>query len=129
MDDDDRDRLADLIFDNPRAHADVRAESLRILGDATGRKWFEAGRLIKTSLGSEALGRLTLAGADPWSLSIGQWCAATYALCVKGLDEKARLRLDFSLAVPPVGFEDEWDDGGGDDPAAVMAAIQGITGR
>lgn len=122
-----RDVLVELLMDHPDAYAQLRAESLRILGEAGGRKWWEVGRLLSTSAQPEILGRLVLAGADPWTRSVGEWCAATYALCVKGQDEKGRLKFDFSLSIPPQEFEDEWDDG--DDPAVVLAGLAGLTGE
>jgi hypothetical protein len=126
---DDRDRIADLLTDYPQAVDDLRTESLRILGDAAGRRWWEAGRLLSTSVQPEVLGRLVLANVDPWQRSVGEWCAAVYALCVKGQDEKGRIRFDFSLSIPPADHEDEWDDGGGLDPAAAMAAVAQMTGK
>lgn len=123
-----RERIADLLLDSPRAREDVREESLRILAEVSGRKWWEAGRLIATSVTPEVLGRLVLAGADPWTRSLGEWCSAVYALCVKGQDEKGRIKFDFQLTMPPRGYEDEWDDDG-DDPMATMAAVQGLMGK
>lgn len=124
---DDRETLAELVIDRRQAVDDLRQESLRILSEATGRKWWEAGRLISTSVSPEVLGRLVLAGVDAHARSVGEWCAAVYALCVKGHDEKGRLRFDFSLSVPPPGYEDEWDDDG-DDPEAIEASIQKLMG-
>lgn len=124
-----RDAMIDLVMDRPGAAEDLIKEGRRILGDATGRKWYQAQKLINTSLDTEALGRLLLSGLDPWERSIGEWCAATYALCVKGLDAKKRGRLDFSLALPPPGAEDEWDDDGGADPEATMSAVQALMGQ
>lgn len=120
-----REALADLIMSDESAVADLRAESRRILEQATGRKWWEAQRLINTAREGEALGRMVLAGVDPWSRSIGEWCAAVYALVAKGRDEKARLKLDFELALPPPGEEDAWDDEG-DDAAATMDVVNQI---
>lgn len=118
----DRDRMADLVAaPGTWAVEDLRRESLRILAEATGRTWWEAGRLVSTSVDPETLGRLVLAGVDPWRRSIGEWCAATYALRLKGADEKYRLRFDFFLSVPPPGEEDEWDDGL--DPVAAAEAV------
>jgi hypothetical protein len=114
----EREVLVDLVVDDPQAVADLRTESLRILGEATGRKWWEAGRLMATSTSTEVLGRLVLAGVDAHTRSVGEWCAAVYALCVKGQDEKGRLKFDFSLSIPPPGYEDEWDDDGYDVGAA-----------
>lgn len=124
-----REVLITLVMDQPGAAADLPREGRRILGEATGRKWYQALRLINTAADPEALGRLLLAGLDPWERTIGEWCAATYALAVKGADEKQRGRLDFRLALPPRGFEDEWDDDGGLDPEATLSAVQALTGQ
>lgn len=128
VDPETRDILADLTMDHPQAVDDLRAESFRLLSESTGRKWWEAARLIATSISPQVLGRLVLAGVDPWSRTVGEWVSATYALCIKGADEKSRVRFEFSLARPPSGFEDEWDDGG-DDPASTMAAVNAMMGK
>lgn len=124
-DDESRDVLVDAIIDDPQGVDNLRAESLRILAEQGGRKWWEVGRLLATSASPEVLGRLVLSGVDPWGRSLGEWCAATYALCVKGQDEKGRMRFDFSLSIPPPGYEDEWDDGA-EDPAAAAAAVASL---
>jgi hypothetical protein len=121
-----REALADALLAHPGASARLHEESLRILAEATGMKWWEAGRLMATSAGGEVLGRLVLAGVDPWNRSVGEWCAAVYALCVKGQDEKGRLRFEFSLSLPPPGYEDEWDDG--QDPEVVAGQLAQMLG-
>lgn len=117
-----REVLADLILSDESAVADLRSESRRLLEEATGRKWWEAAKLINTARSGEALGRMVLAGVDPWARSVGEWCAAVYALAAKGRDAKDRLKLDFELALPPPGEEDAWDDDG-DDAASPLNAI------
>ena len=124
----DRDRMADLVLEHARGREDLKRESLRLLSEVTGRKWWEAARLLNTSVSPETLGRLVLSGVDAWSRSAGEWCAAVDALHVKGQDEKGRLRFDFSLSIPPPDYEDEWDDDGVD-PEAAMAAIAQMTGK
>jgi hypothetical protein len=124
----DRDRMADLVLEHAGAHTELKQESLRLLSEVTGRKWWEAARLLNTSVSPETLGRLVLAGVDAWTRSAGEWCAAVYALHVKGQDEKGRIRFDFSLSIPPADYEDEWDDGGMD-PEAAMAAVAQMTGK
>lgn len=123
-----RETIADLLLEHDRARADLRAESLRILSEATGKKWWEAGRLLATSVTPEVLGRLVLAGVDAHGRSVGEWCSAVYAMIIKGQDEKGRLRFDFSLSIPPPGYEDEWDDDG-DDAEETMAAVQTMMSR
>ena len=126
-DPDVRDLLADLTMDRPQAVDDLRMESFRLLQEATGRRWWEAARLIATSNTPQVLGRLVLSGVDPWTRTVGEWVAATYALCIKGSDETSRVRFEFSLARPPAGFHDEWDDDG-DDADATLAAVNAMMG-
>lgn len=105
--------------------------SVRALADAahgvlelvTGRRWWEAYRLLQMSLQPETLGHLTLAGVDPWQRSAYEWCAAVYALHTKHADEKARMSFDFRLSIPPRGYEDVWAADGGTDPEDVQRAL------
>jgi hypothetical protein len=124
----DRDEMAQLALVSGETAQELTRESFRIIGEQTGRSmWWEGARLLATSGSPDILGRLTLAGVDPWRVSVGQWCAATYALCTQNADDKGRLRFDFSLSIPPQGFEDEWDDGG-DDAEEISAAVAGMMG-
>lgn len=124
----DRDEMAQLAIASRDTAEEVTRESFRILGEQTGQSfWWAGARLIATSGSPETLGRLTLAGVDPWRVSVGQWCSATYALCTQNADEKSRLRFDFQLSIPPQGFEDEWDDDG-DDADQIAAAVAGMMG-
>lgn len=125
----DRDAISELVFTHSGVVDEIRDESLRLLSEATGRKWWEAGRLLSTSAAPEVLGHLVLAGVDPWQRTVGEWCAAVYALCVKNRDEKERMKFDFTLSLPPAGYEDEWDDGDIDLDAveASMSGIQGVS--
>lgn len=124
MTSEDRDELADVVMDCPQAVDDLREESLRILAEAGGRAWWEVARLLATSTSPEVLGRLVLAGASAWDRSVGEWCAAVYALCVKGQDEKGRIKFDFTLSIPPAGYENQWDDGGSSDPMEFLASMK-----
>lgn len=126
-DPDVRDMLADVVMTHPQGVDDLRRESFRLLSEATGRQWWEAARLIATAASPQVLGRLVLAGVDPWSRTVGEWVAATYSLCIKGADEKGRMRFELSLSVPPAGYEDAWDDEG-DDAEATLAAVSAMMG-
>lgn len=106
-----RDALARAVTNKTGAAKELKAESLRILGEVTGRKWWESGRLLASSADTEILGRLVLSGVDPWQRSAGEWAAAVYALCLKDQDQKGRDKFTFTLSLPPPGYEEEWDDG------------------
>lgn len=122
-----RNRMAALLLDVPGTGEEIQRESYRLLSEQTGRKWWEALRLLANANSPEALGHLTLEGVDPWSVSVGQWCAATYVLYTRNQDMQGRLKFDFTLSIPPEGFDDEWDDGA-DDVEAIAAAVAGLMG-
>lgn len=107
----DRDKLAEAVLSSPDAMDQLKDESLRVLGEQGQRPWWEVGRLLRSSASGEILGRLVLAGVDPWQRSVGEWTAAVYAIFVKDQDEKGRAKFDFTLSLPPPGYEDQWDDG------------------
>lgn len=123
----DRERMSEDILTTPGAVEQVQQESKRILAEATGLKWFEAARLLAASLDTETMGRLMLAGLDPERMSVGQWCAATYALYLKGHNQEERTKIQFMLMLPPAGEEDAWDDGPTPDDA--MAAVAALNGK
>lgn len=127
VDPQERDVMAEAVLESPDGLEQLWAESRRVLSEQTGRKWWEGLRLLATSVSPEVLGHLTLAGVDPWKVSLGQWCAATYTLCVRDADAKGRLKFDFSLSIPPEGFEDEWDDGA-DDAENIESAVAKLMG-
>lgn len=127
-DQDTRDAIVDMRLEDARVRDELKAESLRILEEQGGRAWWEVGRLLATSVGdTETLGQLVLAGADPWQRSVAEWAAAVYALCMKGQDTKGRMRFEVTLAMPPPGYEDKWDDG--NDVAALSQAYARALGK
>lgn len=126
-DDDVRDRIVGLRLAHVRVRDELRDEALRILEEQGGRKWWEVGRLLSTSVDTEVLGHLVLAGVDPWKRSVGEWCAAVYALCLKNQDEKGRMKFEFQLSLPPPGYEEQWDDG--NDVASLQAAYAKALGK
>lgn len=128
LDPEPREVLADLVMETATAPQDLLRESHRILEEATGRRWWEASKLMSASVSGETLGRLVLSGVDPWHRSIGEWVEAVYSLYVKGADAKQRLKVDFELSIPPPGYEDEWGDDAGDDPEAIAAAMAKMMG-
>lgn len=70
---------------------------------AAGRPWWEVQRLVAT-LGAQADalgGELLLRGFDFERQSLGAFCAATYALCVRNMDKKERMKFDSALKSPP----------------------------
>lgn len=111
----------------PGAREALEHQSHALITQATGRaRWWEAVRLVMTSIEPNVLGRLVLAGVDPETRTIGEWCAAMYAVATQNVDETGRIRFDMALAFPPDGFEDEWDDG--EDYEAMVAGFRDLPG-
>lgn len=121
-----RDAVLDVMIERGGVRPELRAVSLELLARASGRDfWWEAVRLAYLGAG-DLLGELTLRGVDPWSVSLGQWCAAVYTACTREAKLEDRLKFDAQLGFPPPGFEDEWDDEV--DLDATEAAMAGIAG-
>ena len=87
--------------------ADVQTATRTAIAEATGRPWWEAVKLVGAADDGkgEVLGHLLLGGLDPARVTLGGWCAATYALCVRNLDKDARLKFDVDLAMIPAGVD------------------------
>ena len=126
-DDEVRAAIVDMHIARTPVREDLKNEALRILEQEGGRKWWEVGRLLSTSVSTEVLGHLVLSGVDPWNRSVGEWCAAVYALCLKNQDERGRMKFEFSLSLPPRGYEAECDDG--NDIASLSQAYAQALGK
>lgn len=89
----------------------VSEASHELLEQETGYRWWMALKLAVSSSGGDVLGELTLSGVDPTRVSLSQWCTATYRVLTRNADQKAKLKIDFELELPPSGYEESWDDG------------------
>lgn len=105
----------------------VQQASYDLLAAAAPYKWWKTARLLALSSREDIAGHLTLAGLDPWRLTVAQWVTAVYALCTKGADAKARFKFDAPLDDPPPGIVDEWM--AEDDFAAMVAAARNAPGQ
>lgn len=111
-DQDSKRKLIDALTTVPGAAEALESQSYALLRSATGRaRWWESVRLANTAATPDVLGRLVLAGVDPHTRTIGEWCAAMYTLATQNADETGLIKFEMTLAFPPDGFEDEWDDG------------------
>lgn len=70
---------------------------------ASGMRWWSAVRLVGASSTRLLAGRLTLAGVDPGVVSIGRWCAATYAVLADGRDRSDMRKLEREVDAAPPG--------------------------
>jgi hypothetical protein len=105
---------------------DVFQTSYKLLEECTGRRWWQAARILLTGEAPDFLGRATLAGMDPWNLTVGQWCSGLYALLTQNLDEPGRFKVDAQLSMPPAGVDD--DDWADDDFDQMVASARNMPG-
>ena len=122
-----QERLLEALVTVPGAEQALYAQSYALLARSTGRaRWWEGARLANSGAAPEILGRLVLAGVDPYARTIGEWCAAMYTVATQNSDETGQIRFEMQLAFPPAGFEDQWDDG--EDYDQMMAGFRDLPG-
>jgi hypothetical protein len=92
-----------------------------------GRPWWEATRLVAAALGEPdvVFGHLVERGFDFERQSLGAFCAAVYAVAVRSMDKKDRLKFDMTLKTPPVDVVRDDADAMSD---AFMQAMREQTG-
>lgn len=99
----DQEEVSDLIAFGDLGLEEVVAASRDALEVASGWRWWEADRLIR-SAGAEWKvigGELLRAGADLDRLSLGAVLGLIYALAARNLDPQKRQQLDFQISQPP----------------------------
>lgn len=122
------DRLVNILISEGVTVAQLQQASYDLLGAASPYKWWKTARLLALSSRDDIAGHLTLAGLDPWNLTVAQWVTAVYALCTKGADAKARFKFDAPLDDPPAGIvDDQWMSE--DNFAAMVAAARSAPGQ
>lgn len=111
-DDEGREAIEDVLVEIPGAEDALKAQSLQLLKDVTGRaRWWEGTRLAHMGADPDFMGRMVLAGLDPWQRTLAEWCAAALSLAVDGANRIERERFMMRLSFPPAGHMHEWEDG------------------
>jgi hypothetical protein len=103
------DELADRIAYGDVELREVVQVSREALEVASGWRWWEADRLIR-SAGEQwkvVGGKLAQAGVDLHREPLGAVLNTIYTLAVANLDEQARQKLDFQISQPPAGLAEE----------------------
>jgi len=97
--------------------------SRELLSVASGRPWWEADRLIRSSGESWNIigGELTRLGVDLERVPLGAALNAIYVICVRTMDEKERNKFDIDLRLPPIGVEGVTTEEMYDEKAATAA--------
>lgn len=80
-----------------------------ILAAVSGRKWWEADRLIRSAAASWHYigGELTRRGVDLHKVSIAAALDVIYVVCVLTMTAEERKKFEFELSVPPVNASPE----------------------
>lgn len=105
---------------------DILGAARACIEAASGRRWWQAERLLNTTLNDEFWptlhGSLLLRGVDLERLSLGAVLNAIYVLMVENMKEDRRHQFDATLeAPPPSAVAAEWDDAAAEDD--FMAAL------
>ena len=111
-------------------HGDLTADDLftashDLIKAATGRSWWASARLLGLGNDPRCLGHMVLAGVDPWSLTVGQWCAAVYTLYTRDRKPDDVFKFDVLVNAAPAGEVDEWGD---DDYETMVQAARSLPG-
>lgn len=100
-------RIGDMLMDGEVTAELIITRSRELLTEASGRPWWEADRLIRSSAASWHIigGELTRLGVDLDRVSLAAALNAIYVICVRTMDEKERNKFDIDLRLPPIGVE------------------------
>lgn len=104
----------EMMVDGDMEPAELKQPAFDAITRASGFRWWEAMRLVGMADGNQqVVGELTLRGVDPDVIPFGRWCAALYALAIRGMDEKERQKFLAKFTMPPPEAMDEAAEGDG----------------
>jgi hypothetical protein len=102
LSEDGYERVMELLADEKLDAVDLRKPAFAAVSKASGFRWWEAFNLVgMCTHGPLVIGELALRGIDAGSVPFGRWCAALYALNLRGLDEKERQKWIGKFTFPP----------------------------
>lgn len=103
----DDERVMDLLLDDKIDAELIAVRSRELLTAASGRPWWEADRLIRSSAAQWQIigGELTRLGVDLGKESLAAALNAIYVICTRTMDEQERNKFDIDLRQPPVGVD------------------------
>lgn len=100
--DESYDFVMDSMVEDRLDQKDLRRPAFDAITKASGFRWWEALSLVGLcEANAFVVGELTLRGIDPDAMPFGRWCAAVYALAIRGLDEKERQKWLARFNAPP----------------------------
>lgn len=119
-------RLTDAMVNARVTSEDVAKGATALLERVSPYRWWVTHRLFALSRQTAVMGRIVLAGLDPWKLSPAMWATGVYALLTQDASETDRFKFDAQLETPPPG---ETDDGwGADDFESMVASARAMPG-
>lgn len=105
----DGDRIVNAVLDGEVTSTEAATAAYDLLTQAAPYKWWKTLRLAVLTTRPTVLGQLTLAGLDPYTLTLSQWVCAAYAMVTRNSDVKDRFKTDVAFDDPPPGIvDDDW---------------------
>lgn len=106
--DDEQEELSDALAFGEVGLDEVVAASRDALEVASGWRWWEADRLIRSAGEQWATigGKLAQYGVDLTALPLGAALNVIWTLAQRGLNEQQRQQLAFQLSTPPAGLDE-----------------------
>jgi len=100
-------QITELLLDEKIDAELIAVRSRELLTAASGRPWWEADRLIRSSAEQWQIigGELTRLGVDLGKESLAAVLNAIYVICTRTMNEQERNKFDIDLRQPPVGVE------------------------
>jgi len=125
LSDDDADAVFEAMLDAEIFEEQLIESATALIAELTGydKRWWVGYKLALIAGNTEVLGALVLKGVRAWDVSLGEWCAAAYALCTQNAKPEDKFKFDAQLDTPLPGYDagDAWDDGMSLDEMVQMA--------
>ena len=128
LDETQRDQIMEALTLGTLSTDDLRDANRDVIEQASGWRWFQAGRLIGTLAHGWATagGMLLATGADPWKHPLGAVLGAFYSILWQNRDKDGREILVNQLMTPPApDMPGEWDDEAAEQAVWAMLAAKG----
>jgi hypothetical protein len=119
-------RLNDAMVNSRVTTEELAKGATGLLERVSPYRWWVTYRLFLLSRQAAVMGRIVLAGLDPWKLPPAMWATGVYALLTENASETERFKFDAQLETPPPGVDD--DTWGADDFESMVASARAMPG-
>lgn len=121
--------VVNLLADGDLDVLELRRPAFDAISTASGFKWWETMNLVgMCTHDARVIGELTLRGIDPGAVPFSRWCAALYALNLRGLDEKEQQKWLAKFTFPPPLAEALDEAAAGDSFEDMIKGFRGMPG-